>query len=229
MIQTLQEYISDNKQIINSTIVGLFSFLADTSAEDLTDMIALKYDYAVMYHTAENQVLHDTQTALIMYNDQLENLYTAYLNTEYSATDGYSKTISETIQHSGTDEDDDTLTNSGTDKTTSEGSSSTGTGLKNRTYDDNTMTTTEETETSGEDENEVNLIHGHKVVTEHEKTYGHKVVGSTTEIGTLPVVESLREYVDFNRFNFYEYVADIIARYITIPAYKIGGIYSENI
>lgn len=229
MIQTLREYLSNNKQIINSNIVGLFSFLADTSAENLTDIIALKYDYAVMFHTAENQVLHDTQTALIMFSDQLEKLYTAYLDTEYSATDGYSKTISETIQHSGTDADDDTLTNSGTDKTTSEGSSSSGTGVKNRTYDDNTLTTIEESETSGDDENEVNLIHGHKVVTEHEKTYGHKVVGSTTEIGTLPVVESLKEYVDFNRFNFYEYVADIIARYITIPAFKIGGCDNENV
>lgn len=224
MVQTLEEYLSASKSIINSNIVGLFSFLADTSAAELTDIIELKYADAVMYHTAENQVLHDTQTALIIFRDQLEKLYEAYLDTEYSATDGYSKTISETIQHSGTDTDEEEIRNTGTDTTSSEGSSSSGTTNKSRTYDDNTMTTTDESSTTSGDENSVDLVHGHKINTDHDKTYGHKVVGSTTEIGTLPVVESLREYVDFNRFNFYEYVCDIIARYITIPAFKVGGI-----
>lgn len=223
---TLKQYLDDGKAIINDTIVNLFSFLEDTSAEGLTDIIALKYDAAEMYHTAENQVLHDTQTALIMYKDQLEKLYSAY-TMEYDPAAGYSKEISETVQHSGTDTDEDEVRNTGIDSTSSTGSSDTATEQKSRTYDDNTMTVTDQASTEVDDSNSTSITHGHKINTDHDKTYGHKVVTSMTETGTLPIEEALRDYVEFNRFNFLEYVADIIAMYITIPAFKIGGLENE--
>lgn len=223
---TLNQYLNDGNKVITDTIKNLFDFLDDISSQVLTDMMNLKYDDAIMYHTTENQVLHDTQTVLIMYQDQLKRLFEAY-NSEYDPTDGYTKTVDETIQHSGTDTDEDEVINSGTDTTTSSGTSGTDTVIKSRTYDDNTMTTTETTDVDSTDSNSIGVAHGHKIKTDHDKTYGHKVVGSTTETGTLPVVEALRDYVDFNKYNFYEYVIDIIISYITLPSFKssMGGLY----
>ena len=227
MTLTLKQYLDSGKAVINDTIVSLFDFLDDTNSDGITDIMVLKYEDAVMFHTAENQVLHDTQTVLIMYQDQLQHIYNAY-NSEYDPIEGYSKSITETIQHSGTDTDEDEIRNSGIDSTSSSGSSSSDTTQKSRTYDNNTMTETDQSSIESDDSNATSYTHGHKINTDHDKTYGHKVTRSYSEVGTLPVLEELRDYVDFNKFNFLEYVVDILARYITIPAFKVGGLYDNG-
>lgn len=215
----LKKYLTD-KAVINSTIVNKFDFLAATSATELTNMIRLKYDYAEMYHTTESEVLVDTETALDMYSNQLQKLYNAYTKV-YDPEDGYTKTTETVEQHSGSDTELTDEVHSGEDNTSSSGESSTSNSLSTRTYDNDTMTVTESNSGSSEDSNDVTTTHGHRVDNDLTKNYGHRLEGEIVETGTLPITEALNNYVTFARFNFYEYVVDIIARYITIPGYSV--------
>lgn len=221
----LNEYLTE-KAAFNTTILSAFSFMAGTTVTEITNMLRLKYGLARMYYTTESDVLTAVTTVLTMYSDQLTKLYTSY-NKVYDPETGYTKTIETNETHSGSDTDDDEVTNSGSDTVSSSGSSTNDTTLNTRTYDDNTMTETENTEGSTTDSNTTTNTHGHIVNTDHTKSYGHIIDGEVTETGTLPVTEALKSYVEFARFNFYEYVIDIVARYITIPSYDMRGEYYD--
>lgn len=218
--------------MILSEYLALYDIMTDTAAASIPylginnknlvkQIMQLKYNKRDMYFDSAATLQSDVQAAVLTVFNMHDYNWThkyATIQVQYNPLNATDYSRSKTDTNSGKD----TVVNTGTVKNNGTDTPNTTTADYNRTYDDNTLTETDysiTTGTNGTENTQTNNLN-------QDTQFGHVLNTSETVTGrdNMTAQELIEKERAVAEYNFYEMIADEITDFICLYSYNYSSL-----